>query len=377
MSEAQRTHGTSVAAISTANHNNDTASSSTSSCAVGIAPDARYSSCRVVGRQTTSPESTDQAYLFLKMNDDMHISNNSFERLVCRRKDNSRRDLQGGRQPTSNACPFLPDATPCATDSACTAIDWTNLQTAQPVTVSVACEDEIIAYCSNKLNYEQDAAGCIEFLDLFVDCYYAASVEENSSLIRGIAEGRQGKGIVYVWAAGNFHALGDRVEQKSDYVNTRLVISVGAVGKDGRHATYSATGTSLFVSAPGGDLDFFTNIVTAKAGGGCHHANSGTSFAAPVVSGVVALVLQVNPDLTWRDVKGVLATTAFHVHDHENDPYDDSWVVNGAGIWHSDRYGFGIVNASAAVMVAETWQLYSPEFMLVGRSGPCKYFRPT
>jgi kexin len=74
----------------------------------------------------------------------------------------------------------------------------------------------------------------------------------------------------------------------------------------------------------------------------------GTSAAAPMVAGVVALMLEANPNLTWRDARYILATTA-----RKNDPSDYSgWTTNGAG-WHiNHNYGFGAVDALAAVQKA-------------------------
>lgn len=94
----------------------------------------------------------------------------------------------------------------------------------------------------------------------------------------------------------------------------------------------------------------------AKSGGGCHDVSAGTSFACPVVAGVVALMLQVNPDLTWRDVQGILAVTSQQV-----DAGDESWVVNNASIKHSYKYGFGVVDAESSVATAKTWTLWTPE----------------
>ena len=85
----------------------------------------------------------------------------------------------------------------------------------------------------------------------------------------------------------------------------------------------------------------------------------GTSFACPVVSGVIALMLEANPDLTWRDVQAILATTSQRVED-DTDP---SSAVNSAGLWHSNQYGFGIVDAAAAVEAAESWNVVPPEMM--------------
>lgn len=64
-------------------------------------------------------------------------------------------------------------------------------------------------------------------------------------------------------------------------------------------------------------------------------------FNISVVSGVVALMLEANPNLGWRDVQDILARTAQPVLD---DPENKSLQVNGAGLAHSNWYGFGIVS---------------------------------
>ena len=91
----------------------------------------------------------------------------------------------------------------------------------------------------------------------------------------------------------------------------------------------------------------------------------GTSAAAPQVSGVAALVRKANSNLTWRDVKLVLAASA-----RKNDPTNDGWDDNASSGWHdgalkygstterysySHHYGFGVVDAKAAVDLAENW----------------------
>src|SRR5690606_18634627 len=57
-----------------------------------------------------------------------------------------------------------------------------------------------------------------------------------------------------------------------------------------------------------------------------------------------------NPDLTWRDVRYILARTARKV-----DPTDTDWINNDAGIPVNHKYGFGVVDASAAVTMARTF----------------------
>ena len=83
----------------------------------------------------------------------------------------------------------------------------------------------------------------------------------------------------------------------------------------------------------------------------------------PVVSGVVALMLEANPDLGWRDVQDILARSA----QFEIDPEDPTFAVNSAGLSHSNKYGFGIVNADLAVNMSITHTNLGPERMLLGQ----------
>jgi len=81
----------------------------------------------------------------------------------------------------------------------------------------------------------------------------------------------------------------------------------------------------------------------------------GTSAAAPLVSGVVALMLEANPELGWRDVRTILAKSAKKV-----DTAHPDWQVNGAGLNINHDYGFGLVDAQAAIELALTWRNLPP-----------------
>jgi hypothetical protein len=99
---------------------------------------------------------------------------------------------------------------------------------------------------------------------------------------------------------------------------------------------------------------------------------NGTSSAAPNLSGVVALMLEANPHLGYRDVKHILAKTAKKVDpahagvistsviDGQSTPVvlDQGWVQNAAGQWFSNSYGLGAVDASAAVRMAKNYSTY-------------------
>ena len=88
---------------------------------------------------------------------------------------------------------------------------------------------------------------------------------------------------------------------------------------------------------------------------GDYVAFTGTSAAAPVVSGVISLMLEANPDLGYRDVQEILAYSAWHPDDNT------TWTKNGGsganltGLRFNDDLGFGVVDAHAAVRLAEVW----------------------
>jgi len=76
-------------------------------------------------------------------------------------------------------------------------------------------------------------------------------------------------------------------------------------------------------------------------------------------------MLQANPELGWRDVQGILAVSSQKV-----DFEDYSWTTNAAGVSHSYKYGFGLVDAAAAVGTARTWQNWESEKQILVESGP-------
>jgi hypothetical protein len=186
-------------------------------------------------------------------------------------------------------------------------------------------------------------------------------------------------------------------------------IIVGAIDADGKHSSYSNTGSSLWISAPGGEYGINSNyfldtnnfapaiITTSRTGcanspyypdsvnpldlmganpfaPNCQYTAvmNGTSAATPNVAGVVAMMLEANPNLSVRDLKYILAKTARKVD--ESFPgvsatdiipgstvvLEQGWVTNSAGWSFSNWYGFGAVDASAAVAMAKTNTDYLP-----------------
>jgi len=111
----------------------------------------------------------------------------------------------------------------------------------------------------------------------------------------------------------------------------------------------------LMVSAPSsGNRKYITTTdlkgARGNSGSDCTSQFGGTSAAAPMTAGIVALVLEMNPLLGWRDVQGILIQSAAMVN-----PRDSDWYITSAGLHVNHKYGFGIVDAYAAVLLAQNW----------------------
>lgn len=190
-----------------------------------------------------------------------------------------------------------------------------------------------------------------------------------AAITQGATSGRGGLGIVYLFAAGN-----GAVRQQPDYTvmttgqrsvydaynNHPFIINVGALRADGTPSEYSEPGANVLVSAPSDSYilnlpGLYTTALTGSYLGMSYlgqywtYGNyrpdfGGTSGATPIVAGVVALMLSARPQLSWRDVRWILATTARPVN---NSPESGSAAM-GRGIY-SHKTGFGLVDAQAAV----------------------------
>ena len=188
---------------------------------------------------------------------------------------------------------------------------------------------------------------------------------------------------------------------------------VAAVDADSKSSTYSTAGSAIWVSGFGGEFGYDTAVnatytasssnnkpalVTTDQSGcsagyvratatpvnknllnkgdgtatlntSCNYTATfnGTSSAAPTVTGVIALMLQANSSLTWRDVRHILANTARKVQPAQaavattsyfggtSFTLEQAWVTNTAGFHFHNYFGFGLVDASAAVTAAGTY----------------------
>ena len=189
---------------------------------------------------------------------------------------------------------------------------------------------------------------------------------------------------------------------------TPYYFSVGAVNSDGKHTSYSTAGANLLVSAPAGEYGTFapamvtTDQMTCLRGyssfvsadfydnnyfpgffegffpfdnpghpqnASCNYTATfnGTSSAAPNASGVVALIASANPNLSYRDIRHILVSTSTQVDKTNSEvkltladgdfTAHQGWVKNKAGYSFNNYYGYGRVNAGAAVAMAKNYSV--------------------
>lgn len=220
----------------------------------------------------------------------------------------------------------------------------------------------------------------------------------------GVLSGRSGQGSIYVKSAGNdfvVYCRGSTSEfcignSNFDSDNTTpYTIMTAALNAQGYAASYSSMGSNIWISSLGGEFGTDSPAILTTDRSGCAKGFSksnasgdiafergsdgnttcnytsvfnGTSAAAPVLSGAIALILEANPKLTWRDVKYILAKTAVPVrfsssgsisHPKEAIPsgytWEQGWLTNSAGFKFHNWYGFGKVDVDAAVNLAKSY----------------------
>ncbi|WP_158585661.1 S8 family serine peptidase [Pseudooceanicola sediminis] len=206
----------------------------------------------------------------------------------------------------------------------------------------------------------------------------AQAGQERAALEEAVALGRDGLGTIITKAAGNFahDANYQRVgiwgnSQADGISNMHESIVVAATDRGGNAMSYSSWGHNILVAAPAASVTTDLSGSAGYAFGDTTGTFGGTSAATPVVSGVAALMLEANANLHWRDVQNILSASAAQTGSsfgHAASGYEvDGWFSNGAENWngggmtYNQSYGYGMVDALAAVRMAEVWSYMSPD----------------
>ncbi len=139
-------------------------------------------------------------------------------------------------------------------------------------------------------------------------CVPAAQAEAVGGPVRAALDLAAARDVVVVAAAGNVDG-GGCVADDPDQVSlpggiADDLLTVGAVGPDDRPAAFTVPGPWVDVAAPG------TGVRSLAAGGGTGAPLDGTSFAAPYVAGLAALIRERRPGLSAREVADRIVATA-------------------------------------------------------------------
>ncbi len=170
-----------------------------------------------------------------------------------------------------------------------------------------------------------------------LSCSWHMNVENEAideAIENALQYGRQGKGCVIVFAAGNQMTGQVSYPARID----ERIITVGAITRLGAKASFSNYGVGLDVVAPGHEI--LSTLPLNNLG-----YKDGTSMACPHVSGLAALMLGKNPSLTNQDVARIISLTTrkdglMNASFTEHEEY---------GTWDL-RYGYGLIDAEMAVL---------------------------
>ena len=164
---------------------------------------------------------------------------------------------------------------------------------------------------------------------------------------QALTRGRSNKGTVVVFSSGN-EASSEEILSYPANCDDRI-LTVGAIDQVGLRAPFSGYGDKLDVVAPG--INIYSTI-----NGNMVDYMTGTSMAAPHVSGVVALMIAANPHLTREEIVWIIEHSAREIN-------PDDYLYISDPDYHglkSIELGHGLVDATKAVMVARDFRLTPP-----------------
>lgn len=166
----------------------------------------------------------------------------------------------------------------------------------------------------------------------------------------GIKYGRQGLGSIYVWASGNGGKDDDNCNCDG-YTNSIYTVSISSATENGNIPWYSEACSSTLATTYSSGASDEKQIVSTDLRSQCTENHTGTSASAPMAAGMIALALEANRNLTWRDVQHLIIETAKPKYLNALD-----WKTNGVGRRVSHAFGFGMMDAAQFVLKAQKWQ---------------------
>ncbi|XP_072564200.1 proprotein convertase subtilisin/kexin type 5b isoform X2 [Paramormyrops kingsleyae] len=175
----------------------------------------------------------------------------------------------------------------------------------------------------------------------------------------GIRMGRKGRGSIFVWASGNGGRSRDHCSCDG-YTNSIYTISISSTAESGKKPWYLEECASTLTTTYSSGENYDRKIITTDLRQRCTDSHTGTSASAPMAAGIIALALEANPLLSWRDVQHIIVKTSRAGHLSAPD-----WKTNAAGYNVSHLYGFGLMDAEAMVKEAERWRQVPPQHVCV------------
>lgn len=183
------------------------------------------------------------------------------------------------------------------------------------------------------------------------------------AFIYGVTNGRRGKGSIFVWASGNGGRHTDSCNCDG-YTNSIFTLSISSATQGGYKPWYleecsSTLATTYSSGTPGHDKSVATVDMDGRLRPDhiCTVEHTGTSASAPLAAGICALALEANPELTWRDMQYLVVMTS------RPQPLEKEtgWVVNGVKRKVSHKFGYGLMDATKMVNLAEQWVSVPPQ----------------
>jgi len=143
----------------------------------------------------------------------------------------------------------------------------------------------------------------------------------------GAIKGRNGLGSIYVWASGNGGKFEDNCNCDG-YATSIFTVSISSASENGNIPWYSEQCSSTLATtySSGSSRQGERKVITTDLHGRCTASHTGTSASSPMAAGIIALVLEANPKLNWRDVQHIIVRNAKRANLRADD-----WKTNGAG----------------------------------------------